>query len=44
VLTIEAAQADLNAFVDRGCHQPYIDTAKSLAGAGFKAWLKSLFS
>ncbi len=44
VLTIEAAQADLNAFVDRGCHQPYIDAAKSLAGSGFKAWLKSLFS
>ncbi|MFA6208707.1 MAG: NAD(+)/NADH kinase [Candidatus Obscuribacterales bacterium] len=46
VLTIEAAQADLNAFVDRGCHQPYIDLeeATKLAGTGFKAWLKGLFN
>jgi NAD+ kinase len=46
VLTIEAAQADLNAFVDRDCHRPYIDLDQTtkLSGTGFKAWLKGLFN
>ena len=45
VLTIEAAQADLNAFVNRDCHQPYIDlNSAPLSGSGFKAWLKSLLN
>ncbi|CAN5376506.1 hypothetical protein BH11CYA1_BH11CYA1_38460 [soil metagenome] len=47
VLTVEAANADLNAFVDRGCHQPYIELAKDLAkqqsDSGLIAWFKRFF-
>ncbi len=44
VLTIEAAESSINAFVDAACHQPYIDeqSQKQPANSAFKGWVKRL--